>query len=212
VFLVQREHVETEVKSCGSDDWVRDCNGDADGGLFAFDASGKLGDGERNGMDDETRKCILSESAATFPVNNLSGPANAVGELDGADCRNVSFGLSMSRLCLAEDVLNGLSSPLIGDKNACVENQSDAEVSRGLRFRMISSMSAAKSGSSTAEYPRSFARASIIAIDSEIVRWGGAAGLTVAMGEEPDSITTSAPARTRAINPAKSRAASSSEM
>jgi len=47
---------------------------------------------------------------------------------------------------------------------------------------------------------------------SSIERRGGAGVCSTAMGYESDSMTTSAPARTRANRPAKSRAASASEM
>ena len=115
MFHVERDHIEAEVKSSGSDYEVFDCNRDPDCGLFTFDATGKLGNGERNGMDEEASEDILSEGAATLPMADQFGPVNAVSRLDGADCRYANIKFSVGRLHLPEDVLRGIASPLKGN-------------------------------------------------------------------------------------------------
>src|ERR1700722_8266548 len=122
----------------------------------------------------------------------------------------------MDQACLMEDIFNSKAPSFACDQNTCIKNQaqaiqSQAEVSRGLRLRMISSRSAAKSASMTGLYPSSLDRASASAIDSEIVRRGGAAPRKTATAVGPSSMTTSAPALTRASREVKSRAASSTE-
>lgn len=49
---VEGGHIEAEVERGGPDQQVLEGDGNAPGGLFAFDPSGKLRDLERDGVDD----------------------------------------------------------------------------------------------------------------------------------------------------------------
>lgn len=98
--------------------------------------------------------------------------------------------------------------PLGGDQHTGIEDQSHAGGSSGSRWLSIAaSTSLAKSASMTAvESPGKSA------MHSEMVRRGGAGAWITAAGSLPLSITTSAPARTRASTSAKLLTASASEM
>jgi len=149
MFHVQCDDIEGEMSGCGSDDEVFDSDGDSLCGLLAFDAAGKLRDGKRNGMDDYPLKNVTREGATAFALGIGSCAVDAVGQFDGADRGQREIELTMGCSCLTEDVSDVFASPFTGDEDGGVEDQSHAEVSRGLRFAMISSMSAAKSGSIT---------------------------------------------------------------
>ena len=119
----------------------------------------------------------------------------------------------MDALDVFRDLSYGLATALASDKDCGIDDQSHAEWSAGLRLRTISRTSAAKSSSITGSQPRSSVRALVEAMISERRRPGPAvAGLRTATGCDWDSMMISSPARTRAINPAKSFAASVSEM
>ena len=77
---------------------------------------------------------------------------------------------------------------------------------------MISSTSAAKSGSSTGVSPVSSSCSFASAMHSEMDKRGGSAARRTAAGCASLSITISAPARTRASRPGRSRAAPASEL
>ena len=59
------------------------------------------------------------------------------------------FGFAKGGLYALDDLLDRLPAPFARDQDAGVEYQSHADVSRGLRLRTISSMSAANSASIT---------------------------------------------------------------
>lgn len=98
--------------------------------------------------------------------------------------------------------------PLGGDQHTGIEDQSHAGGSSGSRWLSIAaSTSLAKSASMTAVESSGKS-----AMHSEMVRRGGAGAWIIATGSLPLSITTSAPARTRASTSAKLLTASASEM
>jgi hypothetical protein len=53
VLPIECGHIEAEVQGSGSDDQVFKRNGDSLCGLLALDAPGKLGNGERNRMNNQ---------------------------------------------------------------------------------------------------------------------------------------------------------------
>src|SRR5579864_454314 len=94
-----------------------------------------------------------------------------------------------------DQLLNCVAAPLGSDHQAGVEDQSHAGGSSGSRWLSIAaSTSLAKSASSVAVQPCSLASRK----DSESNLTFGSAGRSTATGSLPLSITTSAPARTRA--------------
>jgi len=68
VFQVQCRDIEAQVESGCSDDQVFDGDGDSVCSLFALNLSGKLSDGERDGVYDQSVKDILREDAAAFAL------------------------------------------------------------------------------------------------------------------------------------------------
>ena len=105
--------------------------------------------------------------------------------------------------------LDGVAAPFGSDHHAGIEDQSHTGGFNGSRWLLIAaSRSRAKSPSSVAVEAYSFASRK----DSESNRTGGSAGRSTATGSLPLSITTSAPACTRASTSAKLLAASASGM
>ena len=146
---VQCGHIEAKMQGCGSDNEVLEGDAIALGSLFALDASGKLRDLQSHWMHDQIVEDSLGEDAPPFAVGIGLGPVDAVRQLHDADSRECDIDLAMPDPRLAEDVFDGLSTPFACDEDAGIEDQSHADVSRGLRSRMISSMSAANPASIT---------------------------------------------------------------
>lgn len=72
-----------------------------------------------------------------------------MGQLDDADGGEGSLSFTEAGLDALDDLLDRLFAPFSRNEDTGVEYQSRADVSRCLRVRMISSMSAAKSASMT---------------------------------------------------------------
>src|ERR1700689_4374027 len=107
-------------------------------------------------MHDDVLEETLGEDAPTLPVGIVPGPVNAMRQLDRTHRRERDVDLAVRSTNPAQDVLDGLSTAFARDQDAGIEDQPHADVSRGFRFRMISSMSAANSASMTGSYPSSF--------------------------------------------------------
>src|SRR5207253_8241471 len=132
------------------------------------------------------------------------GAKDAVHQLRESDGRKRRVLVTCRSDNPRDQLLNRLAAPLGGDHQAGVENQSHAGGSSGSRWLSIAaSTSLAKSASMTAVESSGKS-----AMHSEIVRRGGAGAWITATGSLPLSITTSAPARTRASTSAKLLAAS----
>jgi len=149
VFRIQSGDIEAQVQSSRSDDQILDGDRNPDCGLLALDAAGKLGNGERDGMHYEIAEDLIAKKATAFAVGNGSGPVDAMRQFHCADSGQGHIELSMDCSCLTKDVSDRFAASFAGDEDTRVEDQSHAEVSRGLRLRMISSMSAANSASIT---------------------------------------------------------------
>src|SRR6202021_4321182 len=100
-------------------------------------------------MPEGAREGPLGEDAPPLPLGFGFGPVDAMRQLDDADGRERDVHLAMRSPRLTEDVFDRLATPFACDEDAGIEYQSHADVSRGLRLRMISSMSAAHSASIT---------------------------------------------------------------
>src|SRR5215469_11609891 len=126
-----------------------------------------------------------------------------------ADCGERRFLIARCRHDSLDELLDRVASAFGGNHYTRVEDQSHAGGFNGSRWLSIAaSTSLAKSPSSVAVEACSLARRK----DSESSRRCGSAGRSTATGSLPLSITTSAPARTRASTSAKLLAASASEM
>ena len=90
------------------------------GGLFALDASGKLGDLECNRMYDQIAKGSFSEDAAALHLGLSLGALDTVGKLDNADGRdrNVDFAVNPPRG--AKNIFDNFSAALAADQYAGV--------------------------------------------------------------------------------------------
>src|SRR5208282_169298 len=181
--------------------------------LLALDASGKLRDLYRHGMHHHVAPKLVGKGAPSIAVRIAPGSVDAMGQFHDGHNRERGVNFPLCRLHPFQNVPHTFPAALPGNEHAGVENYSHVEMLRGLRLLMISSRSAAKSGSSVGSYPSSLACASAKAMHSEIGRPRTAsAGRTTAMALASRSMMTSAPARTRAMSAAKSLAASASEI
>src|SRR6266446_2692464 len=125
--------------------------------------------------------------------------------------READFHFALTTIDLLKNLTYAVPPALGGDDHAGIEIYSHAGGSHVERCLRMSSISAAKSASSTGTSPVSASRALADAMHSERVRRGAAGARITATGNLPSSTTTSAPARTRANNPAKSLMASASD-
>jgi len=136
--------------------------------------------------------------------------SRAVRQLDYGYRRDGDLSIADIPGNVRQDLASGSSLPFSLDEYTGVENQSHSGGCNASRWLSIPSLtSLAKSASITA-VESSGSRA----IQSEIRRRGGVGAWTTATGSllSSFSITTSAPARTRASTAAKSRSASASEI
>src|SRR5258706_1085751 len=156
---------------------------------------------------------FFAEGPPAQTVGFTGGAVDAVGQFNDSDDGERRINFSVCGLHSLKNLPHTFSRPLPRDQDAGVENYSHLAELRGLRWPIISARSAAKSGSRVGSCPSSFACASANAIDSERGRpCNGSAEWTTATGRASRSMITSTPARTRASTPAKSPAASASEM
>ena len=87
VLDIDRGYVEAKMQGRGSDHEVLEIDGDAHGGLFALDASGKLGDLQRHRMHDQAVEDALGEDAPPCAVGVGPGPEDAMRQFNYADSR-----------------------------------------------------------------------------------------------------------------------------
>ncbi len=115
---VQRGQMEAQMEGGGSNDKVLESDRDALGCLLTLNASGKLGDLDRDRMDDETLECSLCEHAPPFPIGGCSGAVDAMGQLDNSYGGYGDVYIAVGSSCLAEDLFDGLSTPFARDEDA----------------------------------------------------------------------------------------------
>jgi hypothetical protein len=159
-------------------------------------------------MSGQGREQFLDELAPLRLSLRCVGTCRAVGQLNERDHGDGDVGISRCAGDGREHLTSILSRALGFDQNAGIEDRSHAGGSSGSRWlSMAASTSLAKSASMTAVESSGKS-----AMDSEMVRRSGDGAWITATGKLPLSITTSAPARTRASTSAKLLAASASEM
>jgi len=140
-------HVKAQMQGGCSDHEVREVDGDAAGGLLALDSSGKLSDEQRERMHDHVPGQFFDEFCAPHTIGIGFGPVDAVRQFDDADDRKRTFRIAAGDANTLDDLFDGLLAPFARDQYGGIEDQSYAEVSRGLRLATISSRSAANPAS-----------------------------------------------------------------
>jgi len=124
VFHVESGYVEVQMQGRGSDNQILECDGDSFGRLISLDASGKLGNGQRDWMHDQVAEDAFDKESSAFTVGAGSGPVDSVGQFHGADRRQGNIELAMSGPCRAKNILDCFAAPLACDQDAGVENES----------------------------------------------------------------------------------------
>jgi hypothetical protein len=124
VFHVDRGDIEAKMQGCGPDDQVFDSDGDSLGCLFSLDASGKLGDCERDRMHDHVAGQLVGEGFAAYFVGVRFGPVDAVRQLDDADGGEGAFRVAVGGANALDNLLDGLPAAFPCDEDAGVEDQS----------------------------------------------------------------------------------------
>lgn len=172
---IERGYIEAEMDGRGPDHQILEGDGDTLGRLFSLDLSSELRNLQRYGMHNQIVKGTLGEDAPPLAVCLGFCSIHTVGQFDDTDRRERDIYLTVHHPRIMKDIFDRATTPFGRDQDTRIKNQSHADVSRGLRFRMISSMSAAYSASMVGLQPSSFERASASAMDSEMERRGGAA-------------------------------------
>lgn len=124
VAHVECGDIEAEMEGCYPDDQVFDSDGDSPGRLLSLDASGKLGDGERDRMHDHVAGQLVDEGFAAHLVGVRPGPIDAVRQLDDADDGQGAFDVAMGGANALDDLPDGLATPFTRDEDTGVEDQS----------------------------------------------------------------------------------------
>jgi hypothetical protein len=91
---------------------------------------------------------FFAKGSTPFTIRVGFGPVDTVGEFDDGHNREGGVNFPESGLNSLQNLTHAFPASLSGDEHAGVEDYSHVETLRGLRLSMISSMSAAKSGSS----------------------------------------------------------------
>jgi len=97
VLYVQRGYIEAEMEGRGSDEQILNGYGDSLCGLFAFDLSGKLSDGQGNWMNDQPAEDIFCEYAASLTAASASGAKDAMGQFDHRDRGDRAFSIAQCK-------------------------------------------------------------------------------------------------------------------
>src|SRR5437667_6664462 len=116
--------------------------------LFSLDASCKLRDLHGHGVHHHVAAEFFGKGSPPLAVRIALGPVDAVGQFDDSYNREGGVNFPLRSLHPLEDFPHTFLAALSCDKHAGVEDYSHVETLRGLRLLMISSRSAAKSGSS----------------------------------------------------------------
>ena len=198
----------SEFKSGCAYKQVSDRNANAACLALAIDLTGSQSDGCGNWIDRNSRKQFLENSFAfLFPLRCVCAyrPMRQLKKRNHGNC-------DLLIACFTKNRVEGLfriqPCAFSGDQHARIKDYSHVGGVSGSGWLFTAaSTSLAKSASMVAD---EFSGSS--AIHSAIVLRSGKGAWTTATGSLPFSITTSAPARTRANSPAKSLAASASEM
>src|SRR5438132_2499360 len=116
--------------------------------LLALDAASKLRDFHGHWMHHHVTAEFLAKSPPPLAVRIALGAVDAVSQFDDGHDRECGVSFPVRSLHPLEDLPHTVPATLPCDEHAGVEDYSHVETLRGLRLLMISSRSAAKSGSS----------------------------------------------------------------
>ena len=147
VANVERDHRESEMEGGGSDQQIRKGDAEPVRHLFAVDAPGQPSHFQRERMHGYGLEEFFDEGFPALAVGVGPGSIDTVRQFHSSHRRDRSGGLSTRGLDTLQNPLHTVSAPLACDQDAGVEDYSHAGGFHGLRLRMISSRSAAKSGS-----------------------------------------------------------------
>jgi len=147
VAHVKRDHIEAEMEGCGSDDEVWKVDADPLAHLLAVDTPGQPRHFQRERMHSHRLEEFFDEGFPTLAVGVCPGSIDTVRQFYGSHSRERSGGLSTHGLDPLQDFPHTVPAPFACDQDAGVEDYSHAGGFHGLRLLMISSRSAAKSGS-----------------------------------------------------------------
>lgn len=138
----------TEPQRCSSNQQILEGDVGAASGLLALDAPRQFRDISRYRMHDHVAAEFLRKCLPSSTVCVTLGAIDAVRQFHQGHDRKRSVLFSVPGLHPLDDGLNTLTSAFPCNKHAGIEDYSHEGISRGLRLLMISSKSAAKSGSS----------------------------------------------------------------
>jgi hypothetical protein len=98
-------------------------------------------------MDEYIANQFVDECLPAFPPFFVFGALNSMCQFDDAHYGQAQIDFTVYGVDLFEDLTDSLSQSLSRDDDGRIEDQSHEGGFHGLRLRMISSTSAAKSGS-----------------------------------------------------------------
>ena len=150
--------------------------------LLARDRSGPLSNLIGKGLNLHSSAKLPQKSLPSLPLCVRPRPFDTVRELNDSYRRQSGLGFAPYLLNLLQYVGNAVVAPFRRDQDAGIDYQSQDVGFQGCRLRTISSISSAKSGSSTAAEPRSFSHRLAMAMDSDSKRPGCSAGFMIATG------------------------------
>ena len=211
---VECGHLKTQFESGHSDGQVPKTEGDAFCGLLALNAANATGDLQRHGMDRNIAAQLIDERQPPQTIGFGLGAISPMYQLSDGDDRETRHRFRRRRPVSVPGCAVRCGHAVRLRRRCWSRGSIPRRRIPGLRLRMVSSTSAAKSGSSTGDFPVSSSCLFASAVHSEMVRRGRTGRWITATGSllPALSMTTSAPARTLASTKAKSRAASASEM
>jgi hypothetical protein len=154
---------------------------------LAFNASDTSGDLQCQCMDWDIAAHLFDEGQPLLAPGIGLGAIGSMHQLGDGNDGEPNIDLPVSGAYLFKDVSDVVAAAFGGNHDAGVENQSHAGGFQGWRLRMISSTSAAKSGSRTGDSPVSSSCLLASAMHSEMVRRPGTGGWITATGSLPPS-------------------------
>ena len=147
VSNVECDHVVAYVQCRRTDQQVFEGDVDTTSCLFALEAASKLRDFYGHWMHHHVTAEFFAKGPPPLAVSIAFGPVDAVGQFDDGHNRERGVNFPVRSLHSLEDLPHTFPATFPSDEYAGVEDYSDVETLRGLRLLMISSRSAAKSGS-----------------------------------------------------------------
>lgn len=138
---------EAKVQSSSADDQIREVDADSLVQPLAVDTSCQPCHLQRERVHGHGQKEFFDERFAALAIGFCFGPVNTVRQFDGSNGGERSGCLSTPGFDTLQYLPQAIPASLACDQDTGVEDYSHAGGFHGLRFLMISSRSAAKSGS-----------------------------------------------------------------